>query len=177
VGYDLSAFVAREGTFVQYRSLSEYVTVAPLNQGFELILYDDYLERGLKLENTQISEDHRDLWISQPILTWVSRLSYQTPIAFIRADFFGGNGMQSAALWQNGNLVFKPPTNGVMMGAFYGHLKSPEAPINSVLRRLGVKTAPSQDEFEAIGLERHRHNEDWFAAYTEFTSRDYQPFD
>lgn len=177
MSYDIRAFVAAKGTFSHLRQLSPYVTVAPLNQDFELVIYDEYLDSALQFVDSPLSEEHKDLGLSKNILEWVSELSQKTYVVFINAHFFGGNGSQSAVLWQNGKLILNPATNGMMMGAYYGHLKESDTPINSVLRELGVKVTPPEDEFEAVGLKKYRHNEDWFAAYTGLSSREYEPFE
>ncbi|MCA0458167.1 MAG: hypothetical protein LCI00_29645 [Chloroflexi bacterium] len=177
MGYDITAFVGQEGTFAEFRQLSPYITVAPLNQGFELVLNDEYFENALKLGKSPIPEEYEDLSLSQNMLDWVALLSRRVPVAFVNAHFFGGNGSQSAALWRNGKMVLKPTTNSMMIGSYYGHLKDPKMPINSVMHELGVTATPPEDEFEAIGFPKHRHNEDWFAAYTEFSKREYEPFE
>lgn len=35
------------------------------------------------------------------------------------------------------------------------------SPVSQALRRLGVVTGPGEDEFSAVGLHRHRHDEAW----------------
>ncbi len=176
MGYDINAFVAEKGVFTEFRQLSPYITVAPLNQGFELILDDEYLENSLELEASSIPEEHKDLSLSQSMLDWISLLSRRVPIAYINAYFFGGNGSQSAALWRHGAMILKPAMNGVMIGEAYEYTNVSERPINSVLRELGVKAIPPEDEFAALGLQKHRHNDDWFEAHTGFSKREYEPY-
>jgi len=36
-----------------------------------------------------------------------------------------------------------------------------DSAINAGLRILGVRASPGQDEYQAIGLTRHRYTEDW----------------
>ncbi len=38
-----------------------------------------------------------------------------------------------------------------------------DSAVNAGLRALGVRAAPGQDEYETIGLARHRHTEGWTA--------------
>ena len=68
---------------------------------------------------------------------------------YFETEHFGGNGRQGAVVFQNGTAVFGP--------------KSAEhGPINEALACLGVRVAaPAHDEFETVGLIRHRHTEDW----------------
>lgn len=69
--------------------------------------------------------------------------------AYIEAEFFGGQGDQTAAGWRAGRLAWGPEqTRGA--GA-----------VNQALRWLGVPPVPGGDEFEAAGLGRCRHTADW----------------
>ena len=78
------------------------------------------------------------------------------PVAYVEADYFGGVGRQRAGLWHNGALAFGPVCvdEGQPVPAEGG-------PIPRVLARLGVSGEGYADEFEAVGLQRHRHTEDW----------------
>jgi len=67
--------------------------------------------------------------------------------AYLEAEFFGGDGGQSSAAWEEGRLVFGPV--------------SAEDAINQALRFLGVDKKECHDEFDAIGLGRHRDTEEW----------------
>lgn len=70
-------------------------------------------------------------------------------VVYMEADFFGGIGIQQAAVWEEGRLVLGPEhSNGV--GA-----------INRALRRLGVPCPAGRDEFDELGLGRFRHTADW----------------
>lgn len=68
-------------------------------------------------------------------------------IAYVEAEFFGGDGMQAAAVWEEGRLVFGP-------------LVADDA-INQALRVIGVAKKESFDEFEALSLGRHRDTDEW----------------
>jgi len=68
-------------------------------------------------------------------------------IAYVEAEFFGGEGMQAAAIWEEGRLVFGP-------------IAASDA-INQALRMIGVAKNEHPDEFEALGLGRHRDTEKW----------------
>jgi hypothetical protein len=79
-----------------------------------------------------------------------------TPVAYVEAEFFGGVGEQTAAVWERGQRVFGP--------LFLAEDESPPAgtPISQALRVLGVDKGPHADEFDAADLGRHRHTRDWF---------------
>lgn len=81
----------------------------------------------------------------------IARWSVTDPVAYLEADYFGGVGTQFAAVWHHGDLVLGP-----VVKAAHGR-----SPISQALRRMGVSAAGNTDEFDAVGLGRHRHVEDW----------------
>ncbi|MFD4877027.1 hypothetical protein ACFWOB_27215 [Streptomyces sp. NPDC058420] len=76
------------------------------------------------------------------------------PVAYAEAEYFGGAGDQRAAVRADGALVWGP-SDDRSMGL---------GPISQALRRLGATSGPGQDEFTAVGLDRHRDNAGWVAA-------------
>jgi hypothetical protein len=81
--------------------------------------------------------------------------SVRGPVAYVEAEYFGGVGRQAAAVWDNGDLVLGPLTT-----AEDSPIPSP-SPISQALRRLGVSADGHFDEFEAVGLGRHRDHDGW----------------
>ncbi|MDX3855042.1 hypothetical protein [Streptomyces sp. AK02-01A] len=80
------------------------------------------------------------------------------PVAYVEAEYFGGVGEQQAAVWDAGTIVLGPLH--VQEGEPFPPAGSP---ISQALRRLGVVASASEDEFSAVGLDRHRHGEAWIA--------------
>jgi len=74
-------------------------------------------------------------------------LSQSGKAAYVEAEFFGGDGTQACALYENGLPLSEP-------------LVDDEA-INHALRWLGVKRSGEYDEFLVAGLGMHRDTEDW----------------
>jgi hypothetical protein len=68
-------------------------------------------------------------------------------VAYLEAEFFGGEGTQAAAIWEKGELVFGP-------------VVKPTA-INEALQKLGVVKGDHHDEFDAMGFGSHRNTSDW----------------
>lgn len=68
-------------------------------------------------------------------------------LAYVESEFFGGQGGHIGLLWENGHRTF--------MGDFK------KSTMNEILKRLGVIRMGLKDEFETIGLDRHRYTEDW----------------
>ncbi len=85
-----------------------------------------------------------------PLVQPLSRLSEHSIAAYVEADFFGGRGDQRCVVWRKGSIVLEP-------------LDDPNA-INKALRRLSVRHRLFRDEFEAVGLNKHRSNEEWLAS-------------
>ena len=84
-----------------------------------------------------------------PLVTPLGRLSATGVVAYVEADFFGGRGEQRCVVWRKGTLVLGP-------------LEEDHA-INRALGRLSVRHGLFHDEFEAVGLSKHRSNEEWLA--------------
>jgi hypothetical protein len=78
---------------------------------------------------------------------WVRAASKQAPIAYVAAEYFGGVGGQFSIVWSEGEVRLGP-------------LREPDA-INRALRLLGVKSAEGNDEFDTVGLGRHRQTHQW----------------
>lgn len=72
---------------------------------------------------------------------------FKEPIAYIEAEFFGGDGTQASAVWKEHAL-------------FFGLFVNSDA-INRALLILGVTKGSHFDEFEALGLGRNRDTNDW----------------
>ncbi len=77
-----------------------------------------------------------------------------SPVVFVTAEFWGGQGAQAATLYIDG-LPPQPFETGYNA-------------INQALRALGITaecTAESnKDEFDSLGLGRYRRTEDWLRA-------------
>jgi hypothetical protein len=84
-------------------------------------------------------------------------------LAYIEVDMFGGSGTQTAMGFGPGGMTTEPEHS-----TFGGFGPPPrdrqDWAVNAALRRLGAVVPPGgTDEFEEVGLRRHRHTEDWFA--------------
>ena len=76
-------------------------------------------------------------------------LAKQCKLAYIEAEFFGGVGTQASVTWDGRGVPSTP-------------LIQPDA-INEAMRFLGVVIGDHHDEFDALGLGKHRSTEDWEA--------------
>ena len=95
-------------------------------------------------------EGERDSFyrFSSELETWMQRVSLDSPVAYAEAEYFGGVGCQNAVAWSNGERVLEPV--------------HADNAINQVLKLLGVSASGiAGDEFEALGLSKHRATESW----------------
>ncbi|MFF4856594.1 hypothetical protein ACFY2N_17055 [Streptomyces rubiginosohelvolus] len=91
----------------------------------------------------------------------LARWSAAGPIAYVEAEHFGGVGKQRAAVWADGSLALGPL--GPLDEPAKQRLSRAVSPVSRALRRLGTQRDVGKDEFESVGLNRHRTNEDWIA--------------
>jgi hypothetical protein len=152
MGYELAAAIAtskilQAPTFRKYDNVKE----VELNGGFILLpigdaLYDEILAKSPEL---QMTEDPYPKFgfLPQFLVNWFVELSFTCELGYIEADYAGGAGMQSSIAWKNGELSFPP-----------NHDKDA---IDQMLKQLGVLRTKGLDEFEVVGLARHRRMEDW----------------
>lgn len=75
------------------------------------------------------------------------QLSRDGLIAYLEAEIFGGAGLQAHALFRDGSMIGEP-------------VVAKDA-INQALRHFGVRPGRHVDEFDAVGLGRHRETDDW----------------
>ncbi len=88
-------------------------------------------------------------YLADQLLDELRLASRQGMLMYFETDYFGGLGCQGAAVFQHGELIFGPQS--AKTGA-----------INQGLKLLGIRIKPpAQDEFETIGLGRHRDTERW----------------
>lgn len=79
------------------------------------------------------------------------------PVAYLEAETFGGTGTQAMVLWRDGEVWLGPVTTR----ATAARESAEDGAVNQALRHLGVGRPGAIDEFDALGLGRHRHTEDW----------------
>lgn len=95
---------------------------------------------------------------------WAEAASTALPVAYVETDYFGGDGWQTAMAWARGRVVFGPiRTSDLYEGGKYVPTPLLDGAINQAVRLIGVDRGSARDEFEALGLGRHRSNESWLS--------------
>jgi hypothetical protein len=155
MGYILQALIAREKTFAAKGPPVRQARVALLAEGIALMPLTDALcaEMGGEPSPREVAsgDEYGTFTRLLPgVEAWARRLSASGPVAYVEAEFHGGQGGQCALVWSQGRVVLGP-------------LSGPIGPINQALRALGVGPGRHHDEFAAVGLGRHRFTEDWAA--------------
>jgi hypothetical protein len=144
MAYTIQAIITKEtvsslysGPGLSWTTLSQAMTLAPLGTSFceqNSIPFLPFTDEGLKSVPAQIAE------ICEAI-------SLNGKVAYIEAEFHGGDGGQAAILWNKGKII--------------SEIIVAEDAINQALKYLDVKNIECRDEFEALGLGRYRKTDDW----------------
>ncbi|GLZ09253.1 hypothetical protein Acsp03_67190 [Actinomadura sp. NBRC 104412] len=143
------------GDFDLLRSLSDDVpraVVAPLRQRLGLVPVTGEICDEL----TDTQGQNKPFTLMSP--AFAKRLqdwSRSGRLAYVEADFWGGEGSQAAALWENGRPKWGPE---------YAWCPGPprqDWPINAVLARLGAVRTSALDLFDTVGFGRERDMEGW----------------
>jgi hypothetical protein len=169
MGYTLQALIGPASALVPHKSDFRETHLVSLNQGFAMILvtpelYDELQAANLSAVTTNL-DFSRFYLLSSAVTAWAEQLSINGPMAYIEADFWGGVGSQNAVGWKRGQLSLKPISTEVGWDKANFTFTGPplrEWAINQALRFIGVVSEPDDlDEFEAVGLRKHRQTEDW----------------
>jgi len=157
--YTLEAILARESTL--RGTLEEFpgVKLIPLPQGICMIPMTGLLLQELEIRyqgGTKVTRpDYQQFSDSlvpdferliKGVDQFARHLSQNGLVAYVEATFTGGYGGHETMMWEKGEIVDGP-----------GH------DISTVLRRLGVVRISGRDEFDTVGLGRHRSTRQWLA--------------
>ncbi|MFJ1754437.1 hypothetical protein [Kitasatospora sp. NPDC088134] len=150
MGYYLEAVVAAEPLLRTAAAGLPGAHVVPLRQGLALIPMTDELHDALTDPAAERLRPFRLLphGFQHTLAAW----SANGPVAYVEADIFGGTGDRYALAWTAGTLTLGPLTE-----------RTPTGPttLSLALRHLGATSDGHLDEFDAVGLGRHRRTEDW----------------
>jgi len=141
--YIIQAFIGKLNNFSLLTG--QTVNFVNIEQGFTLIPVNKSFQRGFGIETFGVIEPNNQSL--EGITSFGTLASNTGKVAYIEAEFFAGEGMQGAIMFDHG-IIFSSP------------LKSKSA-INVALKFLGVSKLSYVDEFEAIGLGKYRKTEDW----------------
>ncbi|MFC7280164.1 hypothetical protein ACFQS1_39920 [Paractinoplanes rhizophilus] len=157
MAYVVQAVIAAPAALEQCRAL-DYAVVVELDQGLRLMpmttaLFDE-VRQGDTVDERFASCVRFPPGFEATLATW----SALGPVAYVEAEYFAGTGSQFSAVWHHGEIVLGP-----LLKAEDDPLPAQGSPISQALRYLGVSTLGHYDEFEAVGMIRHRHVRGWRA--------------
>jgi hypothetical protein len=143
MGYYLQALIGKNQTLKVNALLFQSARFVLLEQDIAMIPITEELCE----EIDAISQVEGFYKLSPEIEEWAKRISASGFVAYVEAEFFGGDGGQGAIAWNAGYRVLEPINE--------------QNAINRVLKLLGVDRKNAYDEFDAVGLGKHRDTNDW----------------
>jgi hypothetical protein len=157
---DLHAFVVRPSEASREWAERVGVHAVPLSFGLALIPITDRVLDGFGGKSDRFGDFYN---LSSVLAEWGRLLSYESPVAYVYEESFGGPGLQEVVGWRDGAVAFGPrfTSDAEEDDRFEVVEDSDLRAINQVLRWLGVEKGTAFDEFEAAGLNQERHTEDW----------------
>jgi hypothetical protein len=146
MAHTIEVFIMKRSEADLIKNRPQYVHIVSLKQDFVLIPLTKDLTNEIShnTETKNVYEQFRNL--TKPLEEFARTLSLNGMVAYIETEYFGGEGEQSAILWENKSVILEP-------------LKDTKiGPINLVLKHMGVQVYRAFDEFEALGLVDYRSN-------------------
>lgn len=146
MGYYLSAFIGKPEELIRIQVAFKNANLIELHPCVSLIplteeLFDEI--NNFSASESLFNFEYLTRQIEHEILTLISDIT----LAYFEAEYFGGQGGQSAILWEKGKRTSE-------------FIRDSQA-INKVLKNLGVIADSDTDEFDTISLGRHRYTRDW----------------
>jgi hypothetical protein len=147
VAYVLHAIIGEVTHLRRMCPLTLSVVLLPLEPRLAVIpLLDEMVDTTEWPEPGELPAlDHADLLLPG-VHRWLLDASKDGLIGYIEAEYWAGIGAQHAWGWRNGERVYPV---------------GEQADVNGLLALLGVVRNPPDDEWDTVGLGRHRHTEDW----------------
>ena len=140
MSYTLQAVIGGEADLQAHEA--EGVCIVRLTQGLAMIPITEALREKLGIPFLEFGHSDEALECIGDLVNHI-----KNKVAYVEAEFFGGDGGQACAVWDEGKLVLGPCVE--------------KHAINRALGLLGVKVGNALDEFDAIGLGKNRDTEDW----------------
>jgi hypothetical protein len=154
--HDVEGLIARGDALSASTSQFTSAVVCPLVQGFSLVPLTDALAKELVAyrPDVQTALAKPLSYLAAGVHALAIEISRRAPVAYIATAYFGGNGKQDALAWERGILRFSPTTPDY-------DRPWPHTPISQALRTIGVVADEGLDEFDTVGLGKHRETHRW----------------
>ena len=142
--YTLQAIVAKGGDLK--RGSIQDAKIVPLKQNIEMLPFTNVFIKTHKIDFLPLTDEGVEN-LPKNLMQLCAELSNNKKLAYIEAEFFGGEGTQACVVFLNGKIEKGPLVS--------------ESAINVALANLGVAKQGALDEFEAVGLNEQRDTENW----------------
>ena len=146
MGYYLSAFVGKSKDLECIHESYETAIIIELGQGLSLIpLTEELFDR---INNFVVSGNINTFeYLTLTIEREILKIIEGKAIAYVEAEYFGGEGGQRGIVWKDGKRS--------------SEFKYGQDVINAILKSFGVVADKNEDEFRTLGFGRHRNTQDW----------------
>ena len=147
MAYDLTAIIGRADALAPIQHPA--VTRGPiaLEHGWALLPIDEYvLRERLGIQAFDVDD------VAASLGPAVVEAGSGLPVAFVHSPTFGGTADEAVAVWREGELVWQARAEDL----------TDERLSAEAFRLVGVVASEGLDEFDTLGLGRHRETEGWF---------------
>ena len=157
MAYELEAILGPQAVLERHRDRYRSARVVPLAHGWAIVPLTFDLKRELRRVTEpgvwDASDAGRDF--QRRLTAWLEEISRDDVVAYIESECFGNECADKATVWRDGRVVLGPLSG-----------RSGDLVIDQALRFMGVSREPSKaggmlDEFDTVGLNRHRKTEQW----------------
>jgi hypothetical protein len=155
----IHALIAPRRVLEEARTAVPVAVVCPLPQDFALVPITDALDDALRT-GAFAGGGAAEGVVAPAVAAFAAHLSRHGPVVYVATEYSGGQGGQDAVMWTLGHEVLELGDTAQDPASW------PDSPISLALRRLGVVAADGQDEFDTLGLGRHRSNDAWAGAHS-----------
>ena len=143
MGYYLQAIIAERALLAGLEIVGTRSCGLP--QGMALFPLVDEVLAHFRVSRLPLT-DEPAVALHHSLASWLEEISQEGRAAYVEAEFFGGEGSQACVCAERG--VLESPYLG-------------QDAINRALAFLGVTKGAHLDEFDALGLGKHRSTEGW----------------
>ena len=145
MAYFLQAILGEKEHLLRICPAGMRVVALPLDARLAMIpLPDELMDAAGWPASSELTPNEAPM-IRPRVEAFLVKASHEGLIGYVQAEYWGGVGEQFACGWRGGEMVY--PSGG-------------QQDVNGLLKLLGVKGGP-HDEWDTVGLGRHRHTEDW----------------
>ena len=149
MGHTVQGFIAKADILRDAARGLGAARVVLLEQGFAFLPNTDDLSDEIAGGTPGGKAPHEEFYkLSSALANFGAACSDRGAVAYVETDYWGGEGEQAAVLWEGGEVIYEPE-------------RARLGPINDVLRQMGATRGDGLDQFDAVGLGRHRSNDDW----------------